>query len=85
MLHSRNVVHHDLKPDNIVCTLGNAPAAKIIDLELARVFSDDPNMKLTEFCGTRSHMPPEVFLKNSDGFKGPEIDLYALGKFDIGL
>ena len=35
-MHERNVIHRDLKPDNILC-FGENPSAKISDFGLAKV------------------------------------------------
>jgi len=75
-LHSANVVHRDLKPQNILvnknCDL------KICDFGLARGFGneeDDPT--LTDYVVTRWYRAPEVVLLASEYTKS--IDVWSVG------
>ncbi len=66
-LHSRSVVHLDLKPENIMVVAHEgteAPRALIVDFGLATVF---PNpMKV-----------PFTVLRGSKPFESPEVPLYT--------
>lgn len=56
--HSRNVIHRDLKPGNIL--LGKDGRPKIIDFGLAKSTEDDPVLTATgQIIGTPSYMSPE--------------------------
>jgi mitogen-activated protein kinase 1/3 len=75
-LHSANVVHRDLKPNNILvnknCDL------KICDFGLARGFGsgeDDP--QITDYVVTRWYRAPEVVLAASEYTKA--IDVWSVG------
>eukprot|EP00092_Neocalanus_flemingeri_P063530 GFUD01076901.1.p1 GENE.GFUD01076901.1~~GFUD01076901.1.p1 ORF type:complete len:354 (+),score=89.18 GFUD01076901.1:116-1063(+) len=57
-LHSNNIVHLDLKPENIVCTDKKGKNVKIIDFGTAKEL--DPVNKIRVMCGTPEFLSPEV-------------------------
>ena len=57
-LHTLNIVHLDLKPENIVCVSKAGNDVKIIDFGLARVL--DPEVEVKVMCGTAEFVSPEV-------------------------
>jgi mitogen-activated protein kinase 1/3 len=73
-MHSANVMHRDLKPNNILankdCKL------KICDLGLARGFDEEDEFKTT-YVVTRWYRAPEVILKASEYTKA--IDMWSVG------
>ncbi len=72
-LHGDDVVHLDVKPDNIV--MGIPP--RLIDLSLAR--SVERARRLTDYIGTNAYMPPEQCLPGEAGEIGPKSDVWGLG------
>jgi serine/threonine protein kinase len=66
VIHKRGIVHHDIKPDNIVFSQNGT--IKIADFGVAN-----------KDIGTRAYMSPEAFSWDVDCTKDPRIDIYALG------
>lgn len=67
-IHSRNIVHRDISPNNIVVTSGNV--IKLMDFGLADLDRSDKRKK-----GTLPYMVPEIF----NGHSGPQSDIFVLG------
>jgi eukaryotic-like serine/threonine-protein kinase len=75
-LHSRQYVHRDIKPDNIL--LHPEGIAKLADLGLAKRLNDDPQITSTQHgVGTSYYMAYEQAL-NADLVDGRS-DIFALG------
>ena len=70
-LHSRQVVHFDLKPDNIIIT-NNGHQVKLVDLGFA--YSDCYSAIA---CGTRAYSAPEQFTAPETATL--QTDIFALG------
>jgi serine/threonine-protein kinase len=74
--HSRNVVHRDIKPDNILIT--RSGVAKLADLGLAKRTDEASHLTAArQGFGTTHYMPYEqaISAKKADG----RSDIYALG------
>ncbi len=71
-LHRREVLHRDVKPDNILITNQGFP--KLIDFGAAREEYGDADAGVVESLG---FSPPEQ--STADGNMGPWTDLYAFG------
>ena len=73
LLHEHDIVHKDIKPENIMIdSFGNI---KLIDFDIAHLFSEDKT-KDTTLKGSKDYAPPEQF-----GFSQSDCrtDIYALG------
>jgi serine/threonine-protein kinase len=76
--HDFDVIHRDLKPDNVfVCNTGtDHPLVKLLDFGIARSMHDPRLTNQGELFGTPQYMAPER-ITSIDA--GPSADLYALG------
>jgi serine/threonine-protein kinase len=72
-LHSRGVIHGDIKPSNLM--IDHRKRIKLGDFGLARRASDDEGSLLK---GTTKYMAPEL-VSDEFGEVGPQSDLYSLG------
>ncbi|KAF6752697.1 CAMK/CAMKL/Kin1 protein kinase [Ephemerocybe angulata] len=71
--HMNNVVHRDLKIENILISqTGNI---KIIDFGLSNLY--DPIGHLSTFCGSLYFAAPELL--NAKVYTGPEVDVWSFG------
>lgn len=74
--HSRNVVHRDLSPDNIILRGGDPAQAVIIDFGIAK--DENPGAETivgNEFAGKYAYAAPEQLSGKSDA----RSDIYSLG------
>lgn len=72
-LHANNIVHRDLKIENIM--ISTSGEIKIIDFGLSNLF--DKSKQLHTFCGSLYFAAPEL-LKASP-YTGPEVDVWSFG------
>ncbi|TDL15777.1 Pkinase-domain-containing protein [Rickenella mellea] len=71
--HRNNVVHRDLKIENIL--ISKSGVIKISDFGLANLYN--PDSHLSTFCGSSYFAAPELL--NSQVYMGPEIDVWSFG------
>ena len=72
-IHNKNVVHRDIKLDNILIDLTNT--IKICDFGVSRQIRPDEMMY--EHCGTPAYISPEIF--ENKGYKGSGCDIWSAG------
>jgi len=73
-LHDHNIVHLDLKPENVVCTQKDNTTVKIIDFGTAKEL--EPGTDIKVLCGTPEFVAPEVVRYD---FISTGSDMWALG------
>eukprot|EP00928_Gymnodinium_smaydae_P025077 TRINITY_DN20095_c0_g1_i1.p2 TRINITY_DN20095_c0_g1~~TRINITY_DN20095_c0_g1_i1.p2 ORF type:complete len:568 (-),score=154.26 TRINITY_DN20095_c0_g1_i1:79-1782(-) len=74
-LHAMEVVHRDVKSQNVLLTAGRRPSAKLCDFGLARMRSELCTGTM-QWAGTPAYMAPELFAKRryAEG-----VDVFAYG------
>ncbi len=75
-LHEHEILHRDLKPQNILVTHDGIP--KVADFGLAKLLSDgDEETKTGDVLGTPGYMAPEQ--ARGEKSLGPTVDVFGLG------
>ena len=76
-MHSKNIVHRDIKLENILIDLNNN--IKICDFGISLVLNSLTD-KLYDHCGTPMYIAPEILLSNENqGYIGPPVDIWSAG------
>ena len=72
-IHSKGVVHRDIKLENILLDLNNI--VKICDFGVGKL--TQKGQKLNDQCGTPVYMAPEII--KGDGYEGFPVDVWSSG------
>ena len=72
-IHQKNIVHRDIKLDNIL--LDHEGNVKICDFGVSKLVK--PGEKMMEQCGTPAYIAPEILLDR--GYKGFGVDVWSAG------
>ncbi|XP_047102318.1 twitchin isoform X3 [Schistocerca piceifrons] len=73
-MHEKNIIHLDIKPENIMCQTRNSTNVKLIDFGLATKL--DPNEVVKISTGTAEFAAPEIVEREPVGFY---TDMWAVG------
>jgi len=80
-LHESNIVHLDLKPQNIL--LDDTMMPKIADFGLSRLLGEQKSRTVTlKIAGTFGYMAPEYI---NQGIISPKADIFSLGVIIIEI
>ncbi|KAF8317502.1 kinase-like domain-containing protein [Cantharellus anzutake] len=76
-LHSEEIVHGDMKPDNVVVSGGRTP--QLCDFGLSFIVSDTSTyIHASSLLGTARYVAPEVF-ESEEPFRNKKTDVWAFG------
>lgn len=73
-MHEANIIHLDIKPENIMCQTRSSTNVKLIDFGLATKL--DPNEVVKISTGTAEFAAPEIVEREPVGFY---TDMWAIG------
>lgn len=76
--HSSDVLHCDLKPDNIMILPAHDPGIKVLDFGLARLSLGIELVHREQWAGTPGYMAPECYSGRRSSIT-PRADLFAIG------
>lgn len=74
--HARDVVHADVKSDNVLLDIAGGDRVTLIDFGVARLLDEPLAIIDPMLSGTPDYMAPEVILGRAPG---PSADVYAVG------
>jgi serine/threonine protein kinase len=78
-IHQQNVVHRDIKPDNVLitCHQGCEQIAQVYLTDFSLATRVGADQDLTQHCGSQPYLAPEILQRLA--YKGGPSDIWALG------
>jgi eukaryotic-like serine/threonine-protein kinase len=77
--HALDILHLDLRPENIVLTEPHEPRLKVLHFGLAQLASEPPSVPPAGPAQPHAYRAPECFLPDASNPPDSRHDLYALG------
>ena len=81
-LHSKDIIHRDIKPGNIVISDGHPIHVKLTDFDLCRILDENYDTSLmTSNVGTPMFKAPEFYRRTKEGKINyhRNVDIFAAG------
>jgi serine/threonine protein kinase len=76
-LHARQIVHRDLKLENLLLAKRGELTVKLADFGLSRLFK--PGGQMFTACGTPFYVAPDILLATDESGYGSNVDMWAVG------
>ncbi len=73
-LHENQILHRDIKPDNIIISENNL--VQLIDYDISRIYKPEQSQDTTT-SGTKGFIAPELYVNEQTDIRS---DIYSLGK-----
>ena len=76
ILHSENIIHRDIKPDNLM--IDKQGLIKLIDFGFSKKLDNNQNLRTLTKCGTMGYTAPEILSDSKEGY-GIKADIWSFG------
>ncbi len=77
LVHAQNIIHHDIKPDNLLITADGD--LKVADFGVSEMFEKPEGMRTSKMAGAPAFSPPELCISHHGEVSGPPCDILAMG------